>query len=148
VALTLAVVIVAGSLLAGSADGKRGKRHSGIDGTVVNSSCPGPCVYPPPPSPAYTGSGLTVTLRRVSNGDLIATLHPLDGHFRVRVGRGLYDVSAAVDAQPQPTPQPGPVIQSRVVMPPNCWQGDTQRVQVRRHHFTRVQLRVSNACVV
>src|SRR5438093_9006795 len=36
---------------------------TGIKGVVLNTTCPGPCQYPSPPPPRYTGSGLTVRVR-------------------------------------------------------------------------------------
>ena len=139
--LTLAIVAAVGTLAAPANAGKRsGHGPSGIDGTVFNSTCPGPCIYPPPPQPQYTGEGLTVQIRRAGDGTLVETLNPTDGRFRVRVRRGFYDVSATA-AQPQPTPQ------GRAI-PQSCWQGDSQRVKVRRHRFTHVELHVQNACVL
>jgi hypothetical protein len=83
-----------------------------------------------------------VEVRRASDGTLIATRQPSDGHFRVKVKRGLYDVTATV-AEPLPTPQGG-----AAVTPGPCWQGETKRVQVRGHRFTRVELQVQNVCIV
>jgi hypothetical protein len=119
------------------------KRHSGLKGVVLNTTCYGPCAQPAPPAPAYTGSDLTVTVTRVADGALVGTQHPSDGHFRFRLKRGLYRVSAAI----APTPQPGPV-QPQATMPPNCWQGDSQEARVHRHRFTRVELHVGNVCIV
>ena len=143
--LLILAIVAAAAILAAPADaGKRsGQGPSGIDGTVFNSTCPGPCIYPPPPQPQYTGGGLTVQIRRAGDGTLVESLNPTDGHFRVRVRRGFYDVSASI-AQPQPAPQP----QGNAAIPQSCWQGDSQRVQVRRHRFTRVALHVQNACIV
>lgn len=140
--LSLVVTLIVACTLPAAEAGSKRKRPSGIKGTVVNSTCYGPCVYPQPASPAYTGNGLTVEVRRASNGVLVATRQPTDGHFRVKVKRGLYDVTASVgEAVPTPTPQAG-----SVVMP--CWQGETKRVQVRRHRFTQVELHVQNVCIV
>jgi hypothetical protein len=118
------------------------KRPSGIVGTVVNSTCYGPCAYPQPASPPYTGGGLTVEIRRAANGALVATRQPIDGHFRAKVKRGLYTVSAMVS---EVNPAPAPQVRA---MPPSCWQGDSKQVQVRRHRFSRVELQVTNACIV
>jgi hypothetical protein len=141
ICLAVAVALVAFALAAPAQAGK-GKRPSGIEGKVTNSTCAGPCIYPPPPAPTYTGDGLTVQVRRVSDGELMATLTPADGTFRVKVKRGLYDVSASV-AQPTPQPQPTPQ-----AAPGACWSGDTERVRVFRHRFTHVELQVGNVCIV
>jgi len=104
-------------------------RPSGIEGAVVNTTCPGPCIYPPPPAPLYAGDGLTVEFRRLKDDVLVAVRHPTNGHFRARLKRGRYDVSASVAGG-------------------RCWQGDTAQVKVRRHHFSHVDLSVQNTCVV
>jgi hypothetical protein len=118
------------------------KRPSGIVGTVVNSTCYGPCVEPQPASPPYTGP-VTVEIRRAADGALVATRQPTDGHFRAKVKRGLYTVSALVNeiTPPPPTPQ-----SERAVMP--CWQGESKQVRVFRHRFSPVELRVTNACIL
>jgi hypothetical protein len=121
---------------------KKPKRPSGVVGTVVNSTCYGPCVYPQPASPPYTGSGLTVEIRRASDGALVASRQPSDGHFRAKVKRGLYMVRAVVsEVTPTPTPR-----SEQAVMP--CWQGETKEVRVYRHRFSPVELRVTNACIL
>jgi hypothetical protein len=118
-------------------------KPSGIRGVVLNTTCSGACAEPPPPAPPYTGSGLTVTVSRISDAAVVASSQPTDGHFRYRLKRGHYQVRAAINeltAQPGPSPQ--------VVMPPNCWMGDSREATVRRHHFTYVELRVGNVCIV
>src|SRR5690349_3510599 len=75
-----------------SAHGK-GKRHSGVKGVVLNTTCYGACAEPPPPSPAYSGP-VTITVHRASDGVLVASREISDGNFRIRVKRGRYDVSA------------------------------------------------------
>jgi hypothetical protein len=134
-----------GLLAALAAPAEGGKRHkskapSGIKGVVLNSTCCGACAYPPPPEPAYTGSDLTVSVTRVADGVVVASSQPSGGHFRFRLKRGLYRVTAAIGG-------PTPVAQASV-MPPNCWQGESQEAQVRRHHFTRLELHVGNVCIV
>jgi hypothetical protein len=136
--VALAVVIVS----AVPAGAKKQRRPSGIAGTVVNLTCYGPCAYPQPASPPYTGGGLTVEIRRAADGALVAARQPSDGHFRAKVKRGLYTVSAIIsEVTPTPTPQSG-----AAVMP--CWQGDSKQVRVFRHRFSRVELRVTNVCVL
>lgn len=136
-----AIAVVAASAAPADAGRKpSGKGPSGVEGTVSNTTCPGPCVQPAPPAPAYSGDGLTVRVRRAGDGALVASAAPSDGRFRIKVKRGLYDVSATVT---QPTPiQPAPASMQ------SCWQGDSQRVQVRRHRFAHVELHVQNVCIL
>jgi hypothetical protein len=150
VATALALLGLVG-LLAAPADAK--KRHhkpAGVKGVVLNATCYGACVDPPPPQPVYTGA-VTVTVRRVSDGATVASEAISDGHFRIRVKRGSYDVSSVPPNPPTCQLTPETVCpagaQSAVVIAP-CLQGETKRVQVRRHRFTRVELHVTNVCVV
>jgi hypothetical protein len=153
--LTL-LAVAAIAVLPASAEG--GKRHkhkpkpAGVKGVVLNSTCFGPCVEPPPPQPPYTGP-VTVTVSRASDGTLVASREISDGHFKIRVKRGTYDVSAVAPtpATCQPTPdtvcpaQDDPPGQE-VIAP--CLTGETKRVQVKRHRFTYVELHVQNVCIV
>ena len=140
------------ALVAAPADAK--KRHShkpaGVAGVVLNSTCAGACQDPPPPQPLYTGA-VTVTVTRASDGQQVASQPISDGHFRIRVKRGLYDVSSVPPNPPTCEPTPETVCplsaQSPAVIAP-CLQGETQRVQVRRHKFAHVELHVSNVCIV
>jgi hypothetical protein len=131
------------------------KRHShkpaGVAGTVLNSTCAGACQEPPPPEPAYAGA-LTITVQRASDGQQVASQAIDDGHFRLRLMRGLYDVSSVPPNPPTCEPQPDQVCplagaQSAAIVR-SCLQGETKRVAVRRHHFTQVELHVSNVCIV
>ena len=140
-AALLAAATLAIAAPAGAGQQQHSKRHSGIKGVVLNTTCYGPCAEPSPPAPPYTGSDLTVTVTRVADGALVGTQHPSDGHFRFRLKRGLYRVTAAIGAA-----QPGPV--QPQVMPASCWQGDSQEARVHRHRFSRVELHVGNVCVV
>jgi hypothetical protein len=97
---------------------------TGIRGVVLNTTCPGPCRYPPPPPPRYTGPDLTVKVRNLSTHELVAKLHPKDGRFRVEVPSDLYRVRASVGDEP------------------SCWQGEAKQAKVV------VRLHVYNACVV
>ncbi len=146
VSMLVAVAIAAAPAQAGK---HRAGKPSGIKGVVLNTTCLGPCVSPPPP-PRYTGGGVTVEVRRASDGALVASSAPANGHFRIRVRHGLYDVSAVTSQSPC-----GPVpAGSKIVCPlaepsaQTCLRGDTQRVRVHRHRFTRVELHVRNVCVV
>jgi hypothetical protein len=133
------------------------KRHShkpsGVAGVVLNSTCAGACAEPAPPEPVYSGA-VTINVQRVSDGQQVATQASSDGHFRIRLKRGSYDVSSVpANAQPQPPPcQPGQMCplakphSAEIVRP--CLQGETKRVQVRRHRFAQVELHVANVCIV
>jgi hypothetical protein len=141
----LIIAVAAIAIAPASAEAKKRHNHkpSGIDGVVLNTTCSGACAEPPPPAPAYTGSGLSVTASRISDAVTVASSQPTDGQFRFRLPRGHYQVSAMVN---ELTPQPlsgGPI-----AMPPNCWMGDSKEATVRRHHFTYVELRVGNVCIV
>jgi hypothetical protein len=151
--LTALALIGAVALVAAPADAKKRHSHkpSGVDGVVLNSSCAGPCAEPAPPEPVYTGA-VTITVQRASDGQQVASQATGDGHFRIRLKRGLYDVSS-VPPNPEPPPcQPGEMCplagtQGAAIVQP-CMQGETTRVQVRRHHFADVELHVSNVCIV
>jgi hypothetical protein len=150
--LTALALLAAIALMATPAHAK--KRHShkpaGIEGVVLNSTCPGACAEPPPPAPVYTGA-VTITVLRASDGQQVASQAISDGHFRMRVKRGFYDVSSVPPNPPTCEPTPETVCpmdaQSAAVIAP-CMQGETKRVQVRRHNFTHVELHVSNVCIV
>jgi hypothetical protein len=150
----LAFVTVAALIVVPASAGAK-KRHShkpsGVDGVVLNSTCPGACQEPPPPQPVYSGP-LTITVQRASDGQQVASQAISDGKFRIRLKRGLYDVSAVPPNPPtcQPTPQTVcPMAQSSpdVIIQP-CMQGETKRIQVNRHRFAHVELHVSNTCIV
>ena len=151
--LTALAMLGVVALVAAPADAKKRHSHkpSGVEGVVLNSTCAGACAEPPPPEPAYTGP-VTVTVQRVSDGQQVASQAISDGHFRMRLKRGSYDVSS-VPPNPEPPPcQPGEMCplaetQGAAIVQP-CMQGETTRVQVRRHHFAHVELHVSNVCIV
>jgi hypothetical protein len=153
-ALTVVVVLALAGLVAAPADA--GKRHhhkhrsAGVKGVVLDSTCPGACVEPPAPLPPYTGTA-TIEVRRASDAALVASQVTQDGHFRLRVKRGQYDVSAIPPNPPtcQPTPEtvcPAQTRSAAIIAP--CLTGDTKRVQVIRHRITRVELHVQNVCIV
>jgi hypothetical protein len=146
------IAVIAIALVPASAAAKKRHIHkpAGVEGVVLNSTCPGACAEPAPPAPTYTGA-VTITVIRVSDGQQVASQAISDGHFRMRLKRGPYDVSSVPPNPPtcQPTPQtvcPMGAQNAAVIAP--CMQGETQRVQVRRHRFTHVELHVSNVCVV
>ena len=152
--LTALAVLGAIALFVAPADAKKRHSHkrSGIDGVVLDSTCAGACAEPAPPEPVYIGA-VTITVQRASDGRQVASRATGDGHFRIRLKRGLYEVSS-VPPNPEPPPpcQAGEMCplaeqQSAAIVAP-CMQGETTRVQVRRHHFARVELHVSNVCIV
>jgi hypothetical protein len=151
--LTALALIGAIALVASPATAKKHRSHkpAGVAGTVLNSTCPGACQEPPPPDPAYAGP-LTITVQRASDGQQVASQAINDGHFRIRLKRGLYDVSSVPPNPPTCEPQPEQVCplagaQSAAIVQ-SCLRGETKRVQVRRHHFTQLELHVSNVCIV
>jgi hypothetical protein len=152
-ALTALAVLGVVALIAAPADaGKRHHhKHSGVKGVVLNSTCAGACTEPPPPPPTYTGP-VTITVRRASDGTLVASREISDGHFRIRVKRGSYDVSSVPQNPPSCQPQPGQVCPQQTGAQPaviaQCMTGETKRVHVRRHRFTYVELHVQNVCIV
>jgi len=139
------------ALLVAPAEAKKRHKHAGVKGVVLNSTCYGPCAEPAPAATPYAGA-VTVEVRRASDGLVVASQSVSEGHFRLRVKRGLYDVSSVPPNPPtcQPTPETvcpaAAPAQSAVVAP--CLSGETKRVQVRRHRFTYVELHVSNVCIV
>jgi hypothetical protein len=152
-ALTV-LAVAALALLPASADaGKRHHKHkpAGVKGVVLNSTCPGACAQPPPPPPTYTGP-VSITVRRASDGALVASRAISDGHFKIRVKRGTYDVSSVPPNPPTCQPQPGQVCPAQAAARPMiiapCMTGETKRVQVARHRFTYVELHVQNVCIV
>ena len=103
-ALALVGVLV---LLAAPADAKKHHSHkpSGVAGTVFNSTCAGACAEPPPPEPVYTGT-VTITVTRVSDGQQVASQAISDGHFRLRLKKGAYNVSSVPPNPPTCNPTP------------------------------------------
>jgi hypothetical protein len=151
--LPLLIVLASLTLLvAGSAEAKKRHKPSGVKGMVLDASCYGPCIEPPPPQPVYSGP-VTVTLRRASDGAVVASREVSEGHFRFRLKRGLYDVSSVPPNPPNPPICPPGYVciqggsPSAVMIAP-CLAGETKRVQVRRHRFSQVELRVTNVCIV
>jgi hypothetical protein len=150
----LTALALVGLLVFVTAPAAAKKHHShkpaGVAGTVFNSTCAGACAEPPPPAPVYTGA-VTITVTRASDGQQVASQAISDGHFKIRLKRGSYDVSSVPPNPPACEPQPNQVCplsaQSAAVIAP-CMQGETKRVQVTRHKFTHVDLHVSNVCIV
>jgi hypothetical protein len=146
------VSVTALAIVPAGAVAKKHHHHkpAGVKGVVLNSTCPGACAEPPPPPPLYVGP-VTLAVRRASDGSEVASQAISDGHFRMRVKRGTYAVSAIPPNPPtcQPTPTtvcPADTQGAAIIAP--CLTGETQTVQVHRHRFTRVELHVRNVCIV
>ena len=152
--LAVALVAVGAVALIGApADAKKHRNHkpSGVAGVVLDSTCAGACAEPPPPAPTYTGA-VTITVQRVSDGQQVASQAASEGHFRIRLKRGTYNVSSVTPTLPpcEPTPQtvcPLAKTQSPAIVVP-CMTGETKQITVRGHRFTQVELHVSNTCIV
>jgi hypothetical protein len=144
-----------------AAAGKHHHKHraAGVKGVVLDGTCPGACPTEPSSTP-YTGP-VTVTATRAGDGVQVASREAMNGHFRIRLKRGSYDVSSVPPpaCEPQtrqecpppcePTPETVCPLagQSAAIIAP-CLTGETQRVRVRKHRFTHVELHVRNVCIV
>ena len=116
--------------LALSVQAAQGAGTGTIRGVVYNTTCYGPCRYPPPAPRLYTADNLVVNIRSLPDRELIAKLHPKDGRFRIELPSGPYRVAAKV--------RDGG----------SCWPAEAKKVQVVSGQTTRVQLHVYNACIV
>ena len=153
-------------LVAAPTDARKRHNHkpAGVKGVVLNRTCPGPCVDPAAQPQPYTGP-VTVSVTRASDGRQVTAQAITDGRFRIRLGRGLYDVSSIPPSPPTCEPQPQaqqicpppctptkevvcPLVKAPEVIVAPCLTGETKRVQVRRHRFTYLELHVNNVCVV
>ena len=140
--------------LAAPAGAKKHHSHkpSGVAGTVFNSTCAGACAEPPPPEPVYTGA-VTITVTRVSDGQQVASQAISDGHFRLRLKKGAYNVSSVPPNPPTCNPTAGnrSVRWTRRRAPrsfaPAC-RARRSRFRCAATSFTHVELHVSNVCVV
>jgi len=125
--------VIAAFLLAAALPAQAAAQGSGtgtINGVVHDTTCYGPCAYPPPPPQPYTGDNLVVKIRSLPDRELVAKLHPTNGRFQIEVAPGLYRVRAKVrDGGYR-------------------WQGQAKKVQVVEDQTTRVRLHVYNACIV
>jgi hypothetical protein len=101
-----------------------------IKGVVYDTTCYGPCRYPPPPPRLYTRDNLVVTIRSLPDRELVAKLYPTDGRFQIEVAPGLYRVRAFIRNGG------------------SCWEGEAKKVQVVEDQTTWVRLHVYNACIV
>jgi hypothetical protein len=127
-------LLVIGFLLAAAAlpvqAAAQGSGTGTIKGVVYDTTCYGPCRYPPPPPRLYTHDNLVVTVRSLPGRELVAKLHPKDGRFRVAVRPGAYRVRAFI--------RDGGY----------CWEGEAKDVKVAPDQTTGVRLRVYNSCIV
>ena len=105
-------------------------RKGTLRGAVYNTTCYGPCQYPPPPTPLYTGDDLVVTVRHLPDRRLVAVLRPKEGRFRIQLRSGAYRVR--------------PFIRDGGY----CWEGEAKDVKVVAGQVAGVRLRVHNACIV
>ncbi len=127
--LVLALLLAAAALPVQAAAGQD-SRPGAIRGVVYDATCYGPCQYPPPPPRPYTRDNLVVTVRSLPDRELVAKLHPKDGHFRAKVPSGAYRVRAFIRNGGY------------------CWEGEAKDVRVAEGQTTGVRLRVYNACIV
>jgi hypothetical protein len=156
---TVLAAVAVFALLAAPAAGhhrhkhKRHKGPAGVQGVVLDATCPGACAEPPPPEPVYSGA-VTIEVRNPSDGSTAASQAISDGHFRIQLRPGSYDV-ASVPPQQSPSPQPCPAGQmcplggtAQPAVVTQCMTGETQHVDVRRHRFAQLTLHVRNTCIV
>jgi hypothetical protein len=101
-----------------------------IKGVVYDTTCYGPCRYPPPPPRLYTRDNLVVRILKLPDRQLVATLYPKDGRFQIRVAPGPYRVRALIRNGG------------------SCWEGEAKDVKVVEDQTTWVPLHVHNACIV
>jgi hypothetical protein len=144
-----------------------GKRHhhkhkpAGVKGVVLDGTCPGACPVQPSSTP-YTAP-VTVTAKRAGDGVQVASREATNGHFRIRLKRGSYDISSVPPNPPtcepqtrqecpppcEPTPETVcPLAGQPAAIIAPCLTGETQRVRVRGHRFTHVELHVRNVCIL
>jgi hypothetical protein len=91
----------------------------------IQAPCPGPVVYP-----VYSGEGAIVKVRKRGSATVIATLPVVEGHFKIRLAPGYYEL--------------------RPFLPePECWSGAKQEVLVSPKAQGPVpsELWVANSCV-
>jgi hypothetical protein len=124
--VAIGAVLLAGFATAATpGDGAQRKgKPSGIKGVVLATT----------PETA----GVMVTAIRVSTGRIVASVDPTGGRFRLPLRPGLYELTATG----------APACSPELVCPPfvsmSCVAGETRRVRVKRHRWSRVELR--NAC--
>ncbi len=91
----------------------------------VQAPCPGPGGYP-----VYSGEGAVVKVRKRGSTQVLATLPIVEGHFKVRLAPGYYEL--------------------RPFLPePECWSGMKQEVLVepKAKGAVAAEVFVANSCV-
>jgi hypothetical protein len=91
----------------------------------VQAPCPGPTPYP-----VYSGEGAVVKVRKRGSTTVLATLPVVEGHFKIRLAPGYYEL--------------------RPFLPePECWSGTKHEVLVTPKATSPVssELWVANSCV-
>ena len=128
--LLVIAFLLAAAALPIQAAAAQGSGTGTIQGVVYDTTCYGPCRYPPPPPRLYTRDNLVVTVRSLPDRELVAKLHPKDGRFRIELPSGAYRVRALIRNGGY------------------CWEGEAKDVKVVADQVTRVRLRVYNTCIV
>lgn len=126
ITLSVGALLAGGALLALPGAGAVAD-PGGIRGAVLDATCYGPCSIDETPEP-YSGEGLRLVIRKPADEDFLRRAIPEQGRFRVRLGPGVYRVTARI--------------------PDPCWQGETKQVRVRRGDFRRLELVVYNGCIL
>ncbi len=126
--LVIALLLAAAALPVQAA--AQGSGAGTLKGVVYDTTCYGPCRYPPPPPRLYTRDNLVVTVRGLPDRELVAKLHPTDGRFQIKLPSGPYRVRALI--------RDGGY----------CWEGEAKDVKVVEDQTTWVRLHVYNACIV
>jgi hypothetical protein len=91
----------------------------------VQAPCPGPTPYP-----VYSGEGAVVKVRKRGSATVLATLPLVEGHFKIRLAPGYYEM--------------------RPFLPePECWSGTKHEVLISPKATGPVsaELWVANSCV-
>jgi hypothetical protein len=140
-----------------------GSKAGGVKGVLLDSTCPGPCMACPPcpgptariicpasparsraiacpaargasaakrsqPPTPYTGPDGHVSIRRLRDMKVVARPQLDGGRFSVHLPPGRYRVHGFVSA--------------------DCWSGQTVAVKVTKDAFAKVNLYVTNTCVL
>ncbi len=124
--LAVVALLAAAALPAPAVAGETGA----IKGVVIDTTCYGPCMYPPPPPRRYTGDNLVVRVRHLPDYELVARVRPEDGRFRVELAPGLYRLRPVV------------------LGGGDCWRSQARRVHVVADQTALVRLDVYNACIL
>jgi hypothetical protein len=123
--------LLAAASLAGLTASAAASPNTGIEGRIVDLSCPGPCVAGQAEKP-FEGPA-EVIVRRKPSREIVRQRTVEGGAFLFGVRAGRYSVRV----QPYPD-QPGEV----------CWTGSRQRVAVAHGEVESVRLAVRNKCLL